>query len=160
MSLKQEIGQQLPFASLEEEALLNLMRTADQLDRVMQLKIRPYGITGTQYNVLRILRGAQPNGLTCSSIGSRMLTAEPDITRILSRLKTLRFIQQQRCKKDRRVVWTNITQAGLELLEQMDPLMRSMPNGLLGHLDKDQLRALIHLLEGARRAEPADGAEN
>src|ERR1017187_2299298 len=85
--LKLEIAQERPFASLEEEALLNLLHPSDGLNRAFHLKTRDWGVSATQYNVLRILRGAQPKGLTCAAIGSRMITAEPDITRLLSRLK-------------------------------------------------------------------------
>ena len=82
-SLKHEIAQERPFSSPEEEALLNLMRTADCLQRAFQRVSREWGVTTTQYNVLRILRGSHPQGLTCSAIGDRMITAEPDITRLL-----------------------------------------------------------------------------
>lgn len=149
-SLKLEIIQEPPFFSLEEEALLNLLRTTDSLQRVFQLKTRSWGVTATQYNVLRILRGAHPNGLTCAAIGSRMITAEPDITRLLTRLKTLELIDQQRDQHDRRVVWTRISPKGLELLRSMDPTIRKLPVELLGHLSKDQQKTLIHLLELAR----------
>jgi DNA-binding MarR family transcriptional regulator len=148
--LKVEIAQQLPFASVEEEALLNLLRSADCLNHAFQRKTRDWGITATQYNVLRILRGAQPNGLTCSAIGSRMITAEPDITRLLKRLKTLRFISQQRDRHDRRALWTKISAAGLELLREMDPAIRQAPLELLGHLDKAELEKLISMLERVR----------
>ncbi len=96
------------------------MRTTDCLHRAFQRRTRDWGITSTQYNVLRILRGAQPQGLTCSAIGDRMITAEPDITRLLARMKALKLINQQRDKHDRRVVWTQISAAGLELLGKMD----------------------------------------
>src|ERR1700686_2408497 len=118
--LKSEIRQQEPFSSPEEEALLNLLRTADCLERALQRKIRTWGITSTQYNVLRILRGSEPHGLTCSAIGDRMITAEPDITRLLGRLKVLKLIHQQRDKRDRRVLWTQISPAGLALLADTD----------------------------------------
>ena len=148
--LKVEIAQQLPFSSVQEEALLNLLRTSDCLQRAFQRKTRDWGITSTQYNVLRILRGAQPQGLTCSAIGGRMITAEPDITRLLKRLKTLNFIRQQRDRQDRRVVWTKITASGLELLREMDPVIQQAPLELLGHLDKAELAEFIRLLERAR----------
>jgi len=148
--LKTEIAQEPPFSSVEEEALLNLLRTADYLHRVFHLKTRAWGVTSTQYNVLRILRGAQPHGLTCSAIGTRMITAEPDITRLLSRLKALKLVRQQRDHHDRRVVWTQISQAGLELLKEMDPVIQQLPIDLLGHLDKAELAELIRLLELAR----------
>jgi DNA-binding MarR family transcriptional regulator len=150
-SLKREIVQERPFSSLEEEALLNLMRTADCLQRAFQRRSRNWGITSTQYNVLRILRGTQPQGLTCSAIGSRMITAEPDITRLLARLKALKLIRQQRDRQDRRVVWTQIADAGLELLRQMDPGINLAPKELLGHLGEAELSHLIRLTELARR---------
>ena len=148
--LKREIAQERPFSSPAEEALLNLMRTADCLDRAGQRRIRPWGITSTQYNVLRILRGSHPHGLTCSAIGDRMITAEPDITRLLARLKALKLIRQQRDKRDKRVLWTQISPPGLALLAEMDPAILRMPKELLGHLEEGQLTTLIHLLELAR----------
>jgi len=149
--LKLEIVQERPFSSLEEEAFLNLLRTTDCLNRAFQRKTRAWGVTSTQYNVLRILRGAQPRGLTCSAIGSRMITAEPDITRLLSRLKTLKLITQQRDRHDRRAVWTQIAPAGLALLAEMDPVILETPRELLGHMEEGQLTTLIHLLETARK---------
>jgi len=148
--LKLEIAQEPPFSSAEEEALLNVMRTSDCLHRAFHRNTRNWGITSTQYNVLRILRGAQPDGLTCSAIGARMITAEPDITRLLSRLKALKFVRQQRDKRDRRVVWTQISESGLELLKEMDPVIQGLPGELLGHLEKGEVAELIRLLELAR----------
>jgi DNA-binding MarR family transcriptional regulator len=148
--LKLEIVQESPFASLEEEALLNLLRTSDCLNRAFHLKTRDWGVTSTQYNVLRILRGAQPNGLTCSAIGSRMIAAEPDITRLLARLKALKLIRQRRDSHDRRVVWTGISEAGLALLKEMDPVILRLPGELLGHLNRTELAELIRLLELTR----------
>jgi DNA-binding MarR family transcriptional regulator len=156
-SLKREIAQRQPFASVEEEALLNLMRTSDTLQRAGHLQIRHWGVTSTQYNVLRILRGAQPDGLTCAAIGERMITAEPDITRLLSRLKALKLIRQRRDRHDRRMVWTQISEAGLELLASMDPQMQNLPVELLGHLSHAELREFTRLLEKARKA---DGEES
>jgi len=149
--LKVEIEQERPFSSVEEEALLNVMRTSDCLHRAFHLKTRKWGVTSTQYNVLRILRGARPNGLTCSAIGNRMITAVPDITRLLARLKALKLIRQQRDSQDRRVVWTLISTAGLALLEEMDPIIQRAPQELLGHLNGQELLELIRLLELARK---------
>jgi len=148
--LKLEIVQERPFASLEEEALLNLLRTADCLNRALHLKTREWGVSSTQYNVLRILRGAQPNGITCSAIGIRMITAEPDITRLLARLKALKLIRQRRDSGDRRVVWTVISAAGLKLLQEMDPVILAAPGELLGRLNQQEQTELIRLLELAR----------
>jgi DNA-binding MarR family transcriptional regulator len=149
--LKLEIGQQGPFSSLEEEAMLNLARSADCLNRAIQHQTRDWGVTATQYNVLRILRGAQPDGLTCSAIGSRMITAVPDITRLLARLKALNLIRQQRDRRDRRILWTQISPPGLQLLQTMDPVIKCLPGELLGHLGEAELTELIRLLELARK---------
>lgn len=163
-SLKLEIVQERPFASVQEETLLNVMRTADLLHRAFHRETREWGVTSTQYNVLRILRGAQPRGLTCAAIGSRMITAEPDITRLLTRLKGLKLIRQQRDQHDRRVVWTQISDAGLKLLKAMDPVIERIPRELLGHMSETELKELIRLLEVARKSNeqlepPADGEE-
>jgi DNA-binding MarR family transcriptional regulator len=150
-SLKAEIVQERPFSSDEEEAVLNLLRTSDCMQRVFHRRTRDWGVTSTQYNVLRILRGAGSLGLTCSAIGDRMITAEPDITRLLSRLKAMKLIRQQRDKQDGRVVWTHITASGLELLGKMDAEINQIPLDLLGHLDRKDLAELIRLVELARR---------
>lgn len=149
--LKSEIAQERPFSSIEEEAFLNLMRTTDCLHRAFQRRTRDWGVTSTQYNVLRILRGAQPQGLACSAIGDRMITAEPDITRLLARMKALKLVKQQRDKRDRRVVWTQISATGLELLGKMDAEITQAPKELLGQLDPKELVELIRVLELARR---------
>ena len=149
-SLKSEIAQQRPFSSHEEEALLNIMRTADCLQREFQRRSREFGVTSTQYNVLRILRGSHPEGLTCSALGDRMITAEPDITRLLKRLSALGFIRQKRDAADRRVVRTSISAKGLDLLARMDPLIEKTPRDLLGHLSAPQIEQLIALTEAAR----------
>jgi DNA-binding MarR family transcriptional regulator len=150
-ALKQEIGQGRPFSSIEEETLLNLLRTADCLHRAFQQRNRDWGVTSTQYNVLRILRGAHPEGLNCTQIGDRMITADPDITRLLARLKALKLIRQQRDRKDRRVIWTWISNQGLELLHKMDPAIDRTPKDLLGHMGESELAELITLLEMARQ---------
>ena len=148
--MKLEIVQERPFASQEEEALLNLLRTSDCLNRAFHLKTRDWGVTSTQYNVLRILRGAHPKGLTCAAIRSRMITAEPDITRLLARLKARKLIRQRRDAQDRRSVWTEISGAGLALLKEMDPVILRLPGELLGGLNQAELAELIRLLELAR----------
>jgi DNA-binding MarR family transcriptional regulator len=150
-NLKLEIQQAPPFSSVEEEALLNLLRTSDCLHRALQQKIRGWGLTSTQYNVLRILRGAQPNGLPCAAIGDRMIAAEPDITRLLARLKRLKLVRQHRDRHDRRAVLTEITESGLELLRAMDPVVRSGPRELLSHMRRADLAEMIRLLELARQ---------
>jgi DNA-binding MarR family transcriptional regulator len=143
------------FSSPQEEALLNLMRTADCLHRAMQHRLKPSALTMTQYNVLRILRGARPNGLTCSAIGRRMITPEPDITRLLGRLKTQKLLTQHSDKQDRRVVWTRISVQGLEVLAGLDGIVEKAPRELLKALTRDELQEWIRLMKkvGACEAE-------
>jgi DNA-binding MarR family transcriptional regulator len=150
-NLKVEIAQKPPFPSAEEEAFLNLLRTSDCLHRAFEQKVRGCGLTSTQYNVLRILRGARPQGLACAAIGERMVAAEPDTTRLLARLKRLKLIRQHRDRQDRRVVWTQIGDAGLKLLRAMDPLVQRAPIELLGHMSRTELAEFIRLLELARQ---------
>ena len=157
-NLKPKIEQERPFSSAEEEALVNLLRSCDLLNRAVQRSTRGYGITATQYKALRILQAAQPAGLKCAAIGRRMIAAEPDITRLLNRLKGLRLVRQRRDRHDRRMVWTQITDAGLELLDKMEPVMRRVPAELLGHMTAEDLAALNRLLELARARSTA--AEN
>lgn len=151
-SLKSEIAQEAPFSSTEEEAILNVMRTSDCLEHAFQQRTRGFGLTPTQYNVLRILRGAQPCGLPCAAIGARMIAAEPDITRLLGRLKRMKLIRQHRDRHDRRVVLTQISDAGLELLRAMDPLIRRITVELLAGLNGAELAEMIRLLERARQS--------
>jgi DNA-binding MarR family transcriptional regulator len=151
-NLKAEIAQKPPFFSAEEEAFLNLLRTSDCLHRAFEQKVRGWGLTSTQYNVLRILRGARPQGLACAAIAARMITAEPDVTRLLARLKGLKLIRQHRDRHDRRVVWTQITDAGRKLLRAMDPVIQRVPIELLGHMSQAELTEFIRLLELARQS--------
>ena len=142
--------QALNFSSPQEEALLNILRSADCLHRAFQQRLKPYGLTSTQYNALRILRGAYPNGLTCSAIGNMMITPEPDITRLLGRLKAQRFLTQQRDQHDRRVVWTHISAQGREVLAKLDGIVEQAPKELLGGLNCQEVGELIRLLAKAQ----------
>jgi len=135
------------FSSPQEEALLNIMRTADSLHRAMQQRLRPSGLTITQYNVLRILRAAPPTGLTCSAIGRMMITPEPDITRLLGRLKKQKLLCQKRDTRDRRIVWTQVTPLGLEELSKLDNVVEQTPRELLQELTQEELRSLTKLLK-------------
>jgi DNA-binding MarR family transcriptional regulator len=148
--LQREIKQSKPFHNLQAEAYLNLLKTAEVLEQALNAGMKAYGISGTQYNVLRILRGAGPDGLACSEIGSRMITHDPDITRLLDRLETRALIVRQRDEKDRRVVLTRITKAGLELLAEMEGPLDSLLDAKLRHVGIQKLRTLIELLELAR----------
>lgn len=134
---------------LEEQAYVNLMLTADYLSRRLEPVLRAAEISPTQYNVLRILRGA-PEGLTCGELGDRMISRDPDITRLLARLEKRGLISRGRGRKDRRVVLTRITDAGQKLLGRLDAPVLEAHKLLLGHLGGERLRILLRLLEEAR----------
>jgi DNA-binding MarR family transcriptional regulator len=156
MSLRDEIKQQRPFRSLEEEVALNLLRTANALAQGLAAPLRETALTGTQYNVLRILRGAGKNGLPCGEIAARMITKDPDITRLLDRLQKRGVVARERDPGDRRVVVTRITREGLKLLAELDQPMVETLERLLGHLGPRKLRQLATLLEEARANVPGD----
>jgi DNA-binding MarR family transcriptional regulator len=148
--LQEEIKQTRPFGSLEEEAFLGLQRTADALFRHGAELLKPAGLSPAQYNVLRILRGAGAAGLACREVGARMITHDPDITRLLDRLEARGLIGRARSEEDRRVVRTRITPAGLGVLKKLDAAMSEQPRRLMGHLGVKQLRALVRMLDALR----------
>jgi DNA-binding MarR family transcriptional regulator len=149
--LKDEIRKLKPFAVLEEEVFLNVLRTADALSRQAEGMIQNAGLSATQYNVLRILRGAGSKGLPCGQVVERMITRDPDMTRLLDRLEKRELISRARDSADRRVVRAKIASAGLQLLATLDAPLPAMHRRMLGHMGKDRLRQLITLLEEARR---------
>lgn len=155
MSLRDEIKQRRPFKSPEEEVALNLHRTANALAQGFTPLLKERDLTLTQYNVLRILRGAGKDGLPCGEIGSRMITRDPDITRLLDRLERHGLIARRRDPNDRRVVVTCITKEGLELLAELDEPVAATHARLLGHLGRRKLRLLAGLLEAAREKVPS-----
>lgn len=149
-TLQVEIKQKRPFGSLGEEVYLNLLRTADALLRQVERALKPAGLSSTQYNVLRILRGAGPGGLACCEISERMITRDPDITRLLDRLEARGLVKRERERSDRRVVTTRITPEGLRILKTLDEPLASLRRRQLRQADPRRLRQLIRLLEQAR----------
>ena len=148
--LKHEIKQEAPFASLEEEAFLNLLRTSSRLEHGLAEAMKAHGLTLTQYNVLRILRGAGKEGLCRNEVQERMLTPVPDVTRLLDRLEEAGFVGRSRDSNDRRFVIARITEDGLDLLGRLDEPVVDQLDQRLGHLSKSELNSLIGLLEKAR----------
>src|SRR5687767_15720741 len=120
--LREDLRQRKPFTSLEQEAQLNVVRTASLLVDSFEQMLRPYAITATQYNVLRILRGAEPDGLCRNELRDRMLTRMPDVTRLLDRMEDAGLVERARDTKDRRLVTTRITKKATQLLATLDPL--------------------------------------
>jgi DNA-binding MarR family transcriptional regulator len=138
------------FGGPEEEVFVSLQRTADLLARSVEHVLRSADVTPQQYNVLRILRGA-PEGLPCSEIGKRMITRDPDITRLLDRLEKRELISRCRETEDRRTVMTRISPQGLRLLHDLDGPVTEAHEQLLGHMGKARLRSLMLLLKTARQ---------
>jgi len=144
------LGRSAPLAgAAEEAAFLDLLRTCDILSRRLAEVLKPAELSATQYNVLRILRGAK-QGLACGEIASRMITHDPDVTRLLDRMEKRGLISRRREAKDRRMVLTRITPQGLKLLAQLDGPIHGAHRSQLGHLGPDRLRMLAALLRAAR----------
>jgi DNA-binding MarR family transcriptional regulator len=149
-NIQSEIQQTKPFNTLEDEALVSLQRTADQLHWRLSEMLKPHGLSPTQYNALRILRGARDEGRACSEIAERMVNRDPDITRLVDRLERRGLVARSREGRDRRVITTRITPAGMDLLESLDRPVEDFNRKMLGPLGEKQLRTLIQLLEAAR----------
>jgi DNA-binding MarR family transcriptional regulator len=150
--LQQEIRQARPFRSVYHEAFLSVLKTADIFRREVSELLGPHGITPQQYNVLRILRGAEPEGLPTLAIAARLIEETPGVTRLLDRLEARRLIRRARCKEDRRQVLCRITPAGLRLLVEIDPYIAGPERKLAAVWKASEARALIHLLDRAREA--------
>ena len=148
--MTQSEPRQKPLVCLEEVAFLELCRTQDLLARRLSVLLKAEDLSATQYNVLRILRGA-PEGLPCGEVGNRMITRDPDITRLLDRLEKRDLIVRSRDSQDRRMVMARITPEGLKLLARMDEPVRAGHRNQLGHLGRERLRTLIELLQVARQ---------
>lgn len=138
-----------PVGSPEETAFLELLRTTDQLTRRLVPVLKAEELSSNQYNVLRILRGS-PAGLPSGEIGSRMITRDPDITRLLDRLEKRALISRSRESQDRRMVMARITQEGLKLLARLDGPVQAAHRQQLGHLGHERMAALCRLLRRAR----------
>jgi DNA-binding MarR family transcriptional regulator len=131
----------------EDRAFIALQRAADKLAMQAEQLLKSNGLTGAQYNVLRILRGAEPQGLACSSIAERMISHDPDMTRLLDRMEKRKLITRRRQSDDRRVVKTRITSSGLELLKRLDPTVRELHKRQFAHMAAARVRTLADLLD-------------
>lgn len=148
--LQHEIGKRLPFESLELEAFLNVIKTADELGRQVEDFLKGHGLSATQYNVLRILRGSEPDGLPCGAISERMITRDPDVTRLLDRLEKRGLITRCRETADRRVVRTRITEAGKALIAGIDKPLMELHLRQFRHMGVERLRELVEMMEEVR----------
>jgi DNA-binding MarR family transcriptional regulator len=150
-TIGREIRQTKPFQSLQQQVVLNLMRTTRAVEEswIQYLK-RTEGISPSQFNILRILRGARPNPVKISEIADRMVTRDPDVTRLVDRLIKQGLVRRERCTDDRRVVLVEITGAGLALLARLDePVLGYVASAMAG-LKPQQLRTLDTLLDEVR----------
>ncbi len=147
--LQDELKKKRPFESPEQEAILNILRTNDQFQNRFGRLFREFGLTPSQYNVLRILRG-EGKPLPCLEIGERMIQVVPAMTGLIDRLEKQELVTRERCTEDRRVVYIAITPKALDLLSEMDEPVMSLHQQLIGHLKRTELKELSRLLEKAR----------
>jgi len=144
-----------PAAPIEDRVFVAILRAADALSQEADQLIKSAGLTMAQYNVLRILRGAEPEGLLCRGIGERMISRDPDITRLLDRMESHGWITRHREKEDRRVVKTRITEEGLTTLKKLDQPVRDLHKDQFRHMSAPKLKTLAKLLAEARKRETA-----
>ena len=145
-SLQRDLRQRKPFTSPEQEAHLNVVRTGTMLVDAFEQRLRPYGLSATQYNVLRILRGAEPAGLCRNELRDRLLTRMPDVTRLLDRMEEAGLVTRSRDCTDRRLVTTRITAEARRLVDELDAVAVEEHQRRLGHLSREQLATLVELL--------------
>src|ERR1700739_447932 len=147
--LQHELKKKRPFESPGEEALLSVVRTSDQLQIRSARLLREHGLTPSQYNVLRILRG-EGKPLPILEIASRTITVVPGITGLIDRLELAGFVNRLRCEKDRRVIYVALTDQGTRTLAELDEPVLALHRKLMGHLSQGDLKDLIRLLEKLR----------
>jgi DNA-binding MarR family transcriptional regulator len=140
--------------SLENRIFVALLQTADALAQEAEQVLKGAGLTGAQYNVLRILRGAAPQGLPCRGIGDRMISHDPDMTRLLDRMEKRGLITRERQTDDRRVVKTRVTAQGLDLLKTLDHPVRELHKRQFRHISPARLKTLAKLLQEVRARKP------
>jgi DNA-binding MarR family transcriptional regulator len=132
---------------LEERLFVSILKSADSLGQIVDQFLKSHGLTAAQCNVLRILRGAEPEGLLCRGISDRMISRDPDMTRLLDRMEKRDLITRERQKDDRRVIKTRITATGLSLLRKMDQPIREVHKEQFSHLTAPRMKTLVESLE-------------
>ncbi|MBC7789470.1 MAG: MarR family transcriptional regulator [Anaerolineae bacterium] len=147
------IKQKRPFKSVHDEAFLLIQRTASELNQEVSELLKPYGVTPAKYNVLRILRGARDCGLACGGVAERMVTRDPDVTRLLDGLEAQGLVARSRESEDRRVVTVRISEEGLRLLAKLDAPVEALTVAQLGRVDEVELGVLISILERISKLE-------
>ena len=145
-----ELKQTKPFPNPGQEALVSILRTAALLEYEINEALKPFDLTSTQYNVLRILRGAEPNGLCGREVGERLITPLPDVPRLLDRMTEAGLVARKRDPEDRCHVTARITAKGLRLLEEVQPALYAIERRRTGSLGLSQVQSLIRNLELVR----------
>jgi DNA-binding MarR family transcriptional regulator len=156
-SLKSELLQNKDFESLEQETYLNLQRTVGILNGPFLQLFKQNDLRHSLYNILRILRGQKGQGLACSHIAERMVTRDPDVTRLIDKLMKKGLVQRHRSDTDRRVVLISITEEGMNLLDEMDGPVKELHHLALGHMTRAELEELNRLLVKARHPDKGEG---
>ena len=151
--LRDEIKQTRPFERASDEALLSILRTATVLEHGSNELLRPYGITMTQYNVLRILRGAGARGLCGREVGERLISRVPDVSRLLDRMAEMGLLEKERDAADRRHVTARITTKGRRVLKQATPVLAEYGRTRVERLSERSIEALVEALEAVREGE-------
>lgn len=157
--LQDELHQSVPFATPTTEAYLNLVRTHDRLSGEVTLFLKGRGISAPQYNALRILRGAGPDGLPSLAVAQRMVARVPDITRLLDRLAAKGWLRRTRSTEDRRVVMARITPKGRRIVDALDDPIVAFQQALLDHMTEEELATLNDLLAKARNSDLESGRD-
>lgn len=153
--LQQEIKKKQPFERPEQEAILNILRTGDQYQNRFGRLFRQYGLTSSQYNVLRILRG-EGRPMPCLEIAERLIQVVPAITGLIDRLELQELVARNRATDDRRVVYIELTPKAAKVLADLDGPVQELHRTLIGHLTAGELKELSHLLEKARQGMPEE----
>lgn len=150
--IQEEIKQRKPFRSTAQEGVVALLRTAEVVRSHFERALAPYGVTLQQFNVLRILRGAGPDGLPTLEVGARMVERTPGVTRLIDRLEVKDLVERTRSADDRRVVFCRVTDSGLALLDAIEDVVVRADETALGALSSTEQEELIGLLDRARAA--------
>lgn len=158
VTLREELGKRKPFDCPEQEAYLNILRSASVVGGPVSALLKEHGLSDATYNVLRILRGATLGAgasgrRTCTEVGEQMVTLVPDVTRLVDRLEAQGLVARERCTHDRRVVYVRVTRKGLDLLARLDRPLVEVQRAQLGHMPRAELAELSRLLVKARRKE-------
>lgn len=154
--LQKELKKKGPFESPEQEAILSILRTSDQFQNRFGRLFREHGLTPSQYNVLRILRG-EGKPMPSLEVAERMIQVVPAITGLIDRLEKQGLVKRERCTEDRRVVYVEITRKAKALLKKMDQPVSDLHTSLIGHLNRTELKELSRLLEKARKSLQGSG---